>query len=167
MTTNFRRRTYHAAKPPLFTHCTEESLRRPFQLWSTWASRLECALSPARFGYSDVRGSLTVSAKGTIHDEPGLSPTGLMESKTPAPTARFSSVYSSCSRRFGERRGGRLPQQSTSSVQIVPPQPRIERIPRFRRPEKILKFAKHCIDISRWFLVNDRASTAKNGSENV
>ena len=36
-----------------------------------------------------------------------------------------------------------------------------------RNPPKILKFAKHCIDISRWFLVNDKESRAKIGLRNV
>jgi len=79
---------------------------------------------PQRDSGQRRRGSSPVSARAEFMMSPGGIAQGLMESKTPAPTARFSSVYGFCSRLSGERRGGRLPQQSTSSVQIVAPQPR-------------------------------------------
>ena len=106
--------------------------------------------------------------QGAIHDEPGGIARAFVESKTQALKARFSAADSLRSRGFlRSSEAVRFPEQPTSFVQLVPPQCRRRSDPLFRRSEKTRKFAKHCIDISRWFLVKDREFTAKNGLTNV
>jgi len=72
-----------------------------------------------------------------MHDEPEASAYRLVESKDTSVEARFSAADTFRSRGFlRSTEAVRFPEQSTSSVQPVPPQSRRRADSRFRRSEK-------------------------------
>ena len=93
---------------------------------------------PQRDSGQRRRGSSPVSARAEFMMSPGGIAQGLMESKTPVFARGSLGSAEAVASHSSPRHPSKLSRRSLD----------VERIPRFRRPETIQKFAKYCIDIS-------------------